>query len=50
MARPLRIERAGGWYRVMNRGNWRQTVFEHEQDCHLFYINLVSLQQSLLFR
>ena len=27
MARPLRIEYAGAYYHVMNRGNGRQVVF-----------------------
>jgi len=47
---PLRVERAGAWYPVMNRWNRRQTVIEHDKDRMFFWINLVIFQQSLLFR
>ena len=36
MARPLRIEYAGAYYHVMNRGNQRQTVFAGPNDYTLF--------------
>ncbi len=36
MARPLRIEYAGAYYHVMNRGNRRQTVFAEPRDYELF--------------
>ena len=36
MARPLRIEYAGAYYHVMNRGNRRQVVFAEPQDYELF--------------
>jgi REP element-mobilizing transposase RayT len=36
MARPLRIEYAGAYYHVMNRGNQRQTVFTEPRDYELF--------------
>jgi putative transposase len=36
MARPLRIEYAGAYYHVMNRGNQRQTVFAAPRDYELF--------------
>jgi putative transposase len=36
MARPLRIEYAGAYYHVMNRGNRRQVVFTEPQDYELF--------------
>jgi hypothetical protein len=36
MARPLRIEYAGAYYHVMNRGNRRQTVFAEPKDYELF--------------
>jgi len=36
MARPLRIEYAGAYYHVMNRGNQRQTVFAAPADYALF--------------
>jgi putative transposase len=36
MARPLRIEYAGAYYHVMNRGNRRQIVFNAARDYELF--------------
>ena len=36
MARPLRIEYAGVYYPVMNRGNQRPTVFTEPRDYELF--------------
>jgi putative transposase len=36
MARPLRIEYAGAYYHVMNRGNRRQVVFPEPRDYELF--------------
>jgi REP element-mobilizing transposase RayT len=36
MARPLRIEYAGAYYHVMNRGNQRQVVFTAPRDYELF--------------
>ena len=36
MARPLRIEYAGAYYHVMNRGNGRQAVFTEPGDYELF--------------
>jgi putative transposase len=36
MARPLRIEYAGAYYHVMNRGNRREVVFARPQDYELF--------------
>ena len=32
MARPLRIERAGGWYHVTGRGNERRPIFRDNRD------------------
>jgi REP element-mobilizing transposase RayT len=32
MARPLRIERAGGWYHVSARGNERQKIYREDRD------------------
>ena len=40
MARPLRLERAGAWYHVINRGNRRQTVFENDEDCMFDYTSI----------
>jgi putative transposase len=36
MVRPLRIEYAGAYYHVMNRGNRRQVVFAEARDYELF--------------
>jgi putative transposase len=32
MARPLRIERSGGWYHVISRGNERKPIFRDDRD------------------
>lgn len=32
MARPLRIERVGGWYHVTARGNERQKIYREDRD------------------
>jgi REP element-mobilizing transposase RayT len=32
MARPLRLERAGGWYHLTARGNERQAIYRDERD------------------
>ena len=32
MARPLRIERAGGWYHVTGRGNERRAIYRDNRD------------------
>src|SRR5262249_30053416 len=32
MARPLRIEKAGGWYHVAARGNERKPIYRDERD------------------
>jgi hypothetical protein len=37
MARPLRIEKAEGWYQVSARGNERKPVFRDERDCQHFF-------------
>jgi REP-associated tyrosine transposase len=36
MARPLRIEIAGAWYHVMNRGQRGTTLFRDDTDRHRF--------------
>ena len=36
MARPLRIERAGGWYHVTARGNERKAICREARDWHHF--------------
>jgi putative transposase len=38
MARPLRLEIAGMWYHVMNRGNRRATIF-HDNEDRLFFLD-----------
>ena len=37
MARPLRIEYAGAWYHVMNRGLCRREIFHAEEYAQIFY-------------
>ena len=32
MSRPLRIERAGGWYHLTGRGNERRAIFRDHRD------------------
>jgi REP element-mobilizing transposase RayT len=32
MARPLRIEKAGGWYHVTSRGNERKRIYRDDRD------------------
>jgi REP element-mobilizing transposase RayT len=32
MARPLRIEKAGGWYHVTSRGNERKPIYRDDRD------------------
>jgi putative transposase len=41
MARPLRMDYAGGWYHVMNRGIERRDVFLNDDDRRAF-VRLVS--------
>ena len=31
MARPLRIDREGGWYHVYSRGIERRAIFKHDR-------------------
>lgn len=32
MARPIRIDLAGGWYHVTSRGNERKAIYHHDRD------------------
>ena len=32
MARPLRIQKAGGWYHVSSRGNERKPIYRDDRD------------------
>ena len=36
MARPLRIEYAGAWYHVMNRGRRSEKIFRDRHDYQVF--------------
>jgi putative transposase len=45
MARPLRIELAGGQYHVTSRGNNRQDIFPQDKDRHAFKGLLAGLPQ-----
>ena len=40
MARPLRIERVGGWYHVTARGNERRAIYRDDRD-RLHYLEWV---------
>lgn len=46
MSRPLRIEYAGAWYHVMNRGRRSETIFPEQKDYHRF-INLLKASCEL---
>ncbi len=41
MARPLRIEEAGMWYHVMNRGNNRKNIFSRDND-YIKFLEILS--------
>jgi putative transposase len=43
MARPLRIEKAGGWYHVTARGNERKAIFRDDRDRRHFLELLVEM-------
>ncbi len=43
MARPLRIERAGGWYHLTSRGNDRKAIFRQDADRRHFLELLAEL-------
>ena len=46
MARPLRIEAAGMWYHVMNRGNIRKNIFLCDNDYLKFLDELIESCES----
>ena len=41
MARPLRVDVAGGWYHVTARGTERRTIFEDARD-HEHFLELLA--------
>ena len=41
MGRPLRIERAGGWYHVTGRGNERKAIYRDKRD-RLHFLELAA--------
>ena len=43
VARPLRIEKAGGWYHVTARGNERKAIFRDDADRRHFLENLAEM-------
>jgi putative transposase len=45
MARPLRIEIAGGYYHVTSRGNDRQDIYREDRDRHAFLGLLAGLPE-----
>lgn len=46
MARPLRIERVGGWYHLTSRGNERRAVFRDDRD----RVHFCELLEEMVFR
>lgn len=46
MARPLRIEYAGAWYHVMNRGAGRRAIFRGDADRRLFLSLLEDITET----
>ena len=44
MARPIRIERAGGWYHLTARGNERRAIYRDHRDRQHFGELLVRLE------
>jgi REP element-mobilizing transposase RayT len=46
MARPLRIEYAGAFYHVLNRGQRREPIVRDGQDCERFVSDLSKLAQQ----
>jgi hypothetical protein len=50
MARPFRIEYAGAYYHMMNRGNGRQTVFRQPEDYELFLSRQGQLSEAFTVR
>src|SRR5690625_2272987 len=42
MARPLRIEFAGAWYHVMNRGARREAIFQSDEQRE-YFLSLLSV-------
>ncbi len=45
MARPLRINLAGGWYHVMSRGNGGEALYRSGEDRRRFLGLLAELQE-----
>ena len=41
MARPLRIEYAGAWYHVMNRGAGRKAIFKTDEQ-RAYFLSLLA--------
>lgn len=50
MARPLRIEYAGAFYHVLNRGQRREPIQQDRQDCERFVSDLSKLAQQYAMR
>jgi len=50
MARPLRIERAGGWYHVTSRGNERKAIFRDDRDRRHFLELLAEVVERFRIR
>jgi REP element-mobilizing transposase RayT len=50
MARPLRIEKPGGWYHVSVRGNERKSIFRDDRDRRHFLEVLAEMVARFRFR
>jgi putative transposase len=50
MARPLRIEHAGAFYHVLNRGQRREPIVQDGPDCERFVSDLSQLAQQYAVR
>jgi len=46
MARPLRIDRAGGWYHVTARGNEQKRIYRDDHDREHFLVELTEANLS----
>ena len=50
MARPLRIEYAGAWYHVMNRGRRQDNIFSDRKDFEAFLVTLQEASEIFNFK
>ena len=50
MARPMRVERVGGWYHVTGRGNERRAIYRDDTDRRRFWDLLGVMAQMYAVR